>query len=73
MWILTHAFFADTFQSMNAALIFQIGLNNCARAIQGKFTFAGAMESFQRIRTDVMIIKLISKYFNILVSGSFFV
>ena len=28
-------FFAETFQPMNAALTFQIGLNGCARAIQG--------------------------------------
>ena len=32
---------------MNAALAFQIGLNDCAQAIQWKFTFAGAWESFQ--------------------------
>ena len=51
MWILTHAFFAETFQPMNAAVTFQIGLNDCARAIRGKFTFAGAWESFQGIRT----------------------
>ena len=54
MWILTHAFFVETYQPMNAALTFQIGLNmlnDCARAIRGKFTFAGAWESFQRIRT----------------------
>ena len=25
---------------MNAALTFEIGLNDCARAIRGKFTFA---------------------------------
>ena len=37
MWILMHAFFEDTFQPMNAALTFQIGLNDCARAIRGKF------------------------------------
>ena len=51
MWFLTHAFFAETFQPMNAALTIQIGLNDCARAIRGKFTFVGAWESFQRIRT----------------------
>ena len=34
-------FFAETFQPMNAALTFQIGLNDSARAIRGKFTFAG--------------------------------
>ena len=33
MWILTHAFFAETFQPMNAILTFQIGLNDCAQAI----------------------------------------
>ena len=44
-------FFAVTFQPMNAALTFQIGLNGCARAIRGKFTFAGAWESFQGIST----------------------
>ena len=36
MWILTHAFFAETFQPMNAAVTFQIGLNESARAIRGK-------------------------------------
>ena len=51
IWILTHAFFAETFQPMNAALTFQIGLNDWAQAIRGKFTFAGAWESIQRIRT----------------------
>ena len=44
-------FFAETFQPMNAALTFQIGLNNSARAIRGKFTFAGALEGFWGIRT----------------------
>ena len=47
MWILTHTFFAETFQTMNSALTFQIGLNDCAQAIPGKFTFADAWESFQ--------------------------
>ena len=47
MWILKDAFFVETFQPMNAALTFQIGLNDCARVIRGKFTFAGAWESFQ--------------------------
>ena len=42
-------FFAETFQTMNAAVTFQIGLNDSARAIRGKFTFAGAWESFQGI------------------------
>ena len=51
MWILMHAFFAETFQPMNATLTFQIGLNDCTQAIRGKFMFAGAWESFQRIRT----------------------
>ena len=51
MWVLTHVFFAETFQPMNAALTFQIGLNDCALAIRGKFTFAGAWESFKKIRT----------------------
>ena len=40
-------FFAETFQPMNAALTFQIGLYDCALAVRGKFTFAGAWESFQ--------------------------
>ena len=44
-------FFAETFQPMNAALTFQIGLNDSARAIRGKFTFAGAWEGFWGIRT----------------------
>ena len=51
MWMLTHVFFADTFQPMNAAVTFQIGLNDSARAFRGKFTFAGAWESCRGIRT----------------------
>ena len=51
MWILTHVFFAETFQPMNAAVTFQIGLNDSTRAIRGKFTFAGTWESFREIRT----------------------
>ena len=51
MWILTHSFFAETFQPMNAAVTFQICLNDSTRAIRGKCTFAGAWESFQGIRT----------------------
>ena len=51
MWILTHVFFAETFQPMNAAVTFQIGSNYSARAIRGKFTFAGAWESCRGIRT----------------------
>ena len=51
MWMLTHAFFAETFQPMNAAVTFQIGLNDSARAFRGKFTFAGAWESCRGIRT----------------------
>ena len=35
-------FFVETSQPMNAALTFQIGLNDCPRVIRGKFTFAGA-------------------------------
>ena len=42
---------------MNAAVTFQIGLNESARAIRGKFTFAGAWESCCRMRTEVMSIK----------------
>ena len=45
-------FFAETFQPMNAAVTFQIGLNESARAIRGKFTFAGAWESWCRMRTN---------------------
>ena len=51
MWILTHVFFAETFQPMNAAVTFQIGSNDSARAIRWKFTFAGAWESCRGIRT----------------------
>ena len=51
MWILLHAFFAETFQPMNAAVTFQIGLKDSARAIRGKFTFAGARGSCWVIRT----------------------
>ena len=39
-------FFEETFQSINAALTFKIGLNDCARAIRGKFTVAGTWEFF---------------------------
>ena len=39
---------------MNAAVTFQIGLNESARAIRGKFTFAGAWESCCRMRTEVI-------------------
>ena len=41
---------------MNAAVTFQIGLNESARAIRGKFTFAGAWESCCRMRTEVMVL-----------------
>ena len=51
MWILSHAFFAETFQPMNAAVTFQIGLKDSARAIRGTFTFEGARESCWVIRT----------------------
>ena len=44
-------FFAEAFQPMNAAVTFQNGLNDSARAIRGKFSFAGAWESFKGIRT----------------------
>ena len=44
-------FFAETFQPMNAAVTFQIGSNDSARAIRGKITFAGAWESCRGIRT----------------------
>ena len=61
MWILTHAFFAETFQPMNAAVTFQIGSNDSARAIRGKFTFAGAWESCRGIRTIyIYILKILA-------------
>ena len=41
----------QTFQRMNAAVTFQIGLNDSAWAIRRKFTFVGAWETFQGIRT----------------------
>ena len=41
LWVLTHAF-----RPMSAAVTFQIGLNDCARVIQGKFMFAADLESF---------------------------
>ena len=47
-------FFAETFQPMNAALTFRIGLNDSARAIRGIFTFSGAWEGFWGIRTICM-------------------
>ena len=52
-------FFAETFQPMNAAVTFQISLNDSARAIPGKFTFAGAWESFQRKRTVYKVQQLV--------------
>ena len=39
--------FAETFQPMSAALTYQIGLNDCTRVIQVKFTFAADLKSFQ--------------------------
>ena len=59
MWVLSHAFFAETFQPMNAAVTFQIGLKDSARAIRGKFTFAGARESCWVIRTMYSVNPLI--------------
>ena len=70
MWILTHAFFAETFQPMNAALTFQIGLNDSARAIRGKFTFAGAWEGFWGIGKSVILFKKRLESLSILVKGS---
>ena len=57
-------FFVDTFQPMNSAMTFQIGLNDCARAI--KITFACAWESFQWIRTKYIAIyrDTVKKYHN---------
>ena len=46
-------FFTDTFQPRNATLTFQIGLNDCAQAIRGKFMFAADLKSFHLIKTDV--------------------
>ena len=46
MWILTHALFAETFET-----IISNGLNDSAQVIGGKFTFAADFESFQLIRT----------------------
>ena len=34
MWSLTYAFFAETFQPMNAALTLQIGLNDCLELLE---------------------------------------
>ena len=36
MWSFTYAFSPDTFQPMNGALTFEIGLNKCARAIDSR-------------------------------------
>ena len=46
-------FFTKTFQPMNVPLTFQIGLNDFASVIPGKFTFAADLESFQLNRMDV--------------------
>ena len=59
MRILTHAFFAETFQPMNTALTFQIGLNDCARAIRGKFTFAVPGEVFRESGPSINKLKSI--------------
>ena len=52
---------------MNAAVTFQIGLNESARAIRGKFTFAGAWESCCRMRTEVNVFKhnTVNVYINV--------
>ena len=50
---------------MNAAVTFQIGLNESARAIRGKFTFAGAWESCCRMRTEVMSIHVLWQHQNL--------
>ena len=51
------------FSPMNAAVTFQIGLKDSARAIRGKFTFAGARESCWVIRTMYMCtLKIFSTY-----------
>ena len=39
MYIFTHAFAAEAFQQMSAALTFQIGLNVCAQVIRLKYIF----------------------------------
>ena len=46
---------------MNAALTFQIGLNDSTRAIRGKFMFAGAWEGFWGIRTICNLLENIWK------------
>ena len=47
------------FPPTNAALTFQIGWNDCARAIRGKFTFTGALDlvwfGFLRIYVDLAV------------------
>ena len=44
-------FFRGDFSANDAAVTFQIGLNDSAQAIRGRFAFADAWESFQGIRT----------------------
>ena len=48
MWILTYAYFTETFQPMSAASTFEVGLNNCAQVIWEKVTFAADLKYFQR-------------------------
>ena len=55
-------FFAETFQPMNAAVTFQIGLNDSTRAIRGKFTFAGVWDNFQGLRTVYISISIRDGY-----------
>ena len=58
MWILTHAFFAETFQPMNAALTFQIGLNdsegNLRLQVPGK-VFGESGQSVTKVKDFVCI------------------
>ena len=52
---------------MNAAVTFQIGLNESARAIRGKFTFAGAWESWCRMRTNSNVLLMLKIQFHVTV------
>ena len=59
-------FFEEIFQPMNAALTFQIGLNDCARANRGKFslqlTWKDSTESGPSIPSTVHFLSFFFEY-----------
>ena len=47
---------------MSAALTFKIGLNDCARVMQGDITSAADLESFQLNRHQVIRFLILREY-----------